>query len=118
VGKKKKDDLLYGFPYVHLNSALLRSNSFKKLTPSEVLIYLHMRNSLFRGDNGYKNVDEKRIRYGPKTAFRDCGVSGATYYRAITKLLEVGVIEEVERGGHGKEGVYNVTCRDWLKEKK
>lgn len=114
MGKKKRDELLYGSPYVHLNSALLRSGSFGKLTPSAVVVYLHMRNSLFRGEDGYKNVDERNVRYGPKQALKDCGVSNATYYRVITQLLDYGVIEEVAGGYHGKEGVYDLTCRGWM----
>jgi hypothetical protein len=62
-------------------------------------------------DNGYTNINEYRVRFGPKFAY---GFSHAKYYRALGELIAVGIVEEIKPGGHGKQGIYNLMTLKWM----
>ena len=92
---------------------LIRHEVWKHLTYAAVALYIYMRASIKDPDNGFRNTDEARVRFGPSDVKR-YWMSKATYYKALDKLLEVGIVEEVEPGSHGRRGVYNLLTLKWI----
>jgi hypothetical protein len=103
-----KDKLwIYADPSVRLPYFLLRSNAFKRIGHPAKTLYILMRMSI-----GDTNFNPMRVRFGPQDAAGY--MHKATYYEALAKLIEYGLIEEIEPGKSGRKGVYNLTTRRWV----
>ena len=111
--KKPEPKWIYAGNNVRIPLMLIRHDVWKSLTYAAVALYIYMRASIKDPDNGFRNTDEARVKFGPADV-RQYGMSKGTYYRALEKLLELGIIEEVEPGFHGRRGVYNLLALDWI----
>ena len=96
--------------FVKLPRDLIRSRQYRLVGPSARDLYVWMLDSMY--DDGNINTSPAKIRYGPKSA-EQMGMSRATYYRSIDKLLHYGIAVEIESNGHGKDSIYDLTAWRW-----
>jgi len=113
--KNKNEKWLYADPSLRIPLLLIKNEVWRRLTYSAIALYIYMRVSICDSDNGYKNMDEQQVKFGPKDAAR-YGMPKGTYYKALNNLLEVGLIEEVQCGSHGRQGIYNMLTLEWIGE--
>ena len=107
----KKDVWIYSDPSVRVPYFLMKHDVWWDLSGSAVKLYLALRCSVKDLENGYRNVKEAHVCFGPSDM--KC-VTQRTYYRASNELLDVGLIEEVMCGSHGKKAVYDLMSVKWM----
>ena len=77
------------------------------------MLYFYMRASVKDQDNGYRNMVEGAVKFGPSDALK-YGMVKRTFYRALNDLLSHGIIELVEAGYGGKKAVYSLLTLEWV----
>jgi len=95
--------------FVGLPISLLDSEVWAELNGSAVKLWMAMVAELTRANGGMEVVT--KIRFGPS---KIPWMYGATYYRSMKELLASGLVEEVKRGSHGKQGIYNLFTSEWM----
>jgi len=90
--------------FVDIPYSILGSPIFQGLTGSACVLYIHMKAEA----DVYQSVDHLEFSHADLAH-----MPKATYYRSVKKLVEAGLIRVVESLGHGKKGVYDLTCDNW-----
>lgn len=96
--------------FVKLERDLIRSRQYRLMGSSARDLYTWMLDTMFEGTPF--NTSPRRVLFGPSDGVKR-GMSRATYYRALDRMINYGVVVEVEVGGHGKRSMYDLTAWKW-----
>ena len=98
---------IYNNPSVRIPHFLIKSDTFKKLPPSAVVLYLLMR----MADHD-TSPSAYLVSFGPSDV-KGC-MHKPTYYSSLSKLIQVGLVEVIQLGTHGRKGIFDLTTTKWV----
>ena len=98
-------------PFMAIPSSVYDSQSWKSLSHPAVCLYISMRASIGSKTDPRPNWKPEMFRFG-HARVKDV-MSKDTYSRALKELEAAGFIEILSEGGHGKEGLYDITTQRW-----
>jgi len=93
--------------FVKLDRKLMENWAFRSAGSFARDLYACMLNSLYNENNGSINKSSRRAAFGPSDA-KVFGIAKTTFYRAVNRLIDLCIIEELEPGGHGRRAVYDL----------
>ena len=112
MGKSKKKELaIYESPYVQLPYMMMKSAEFRSLPGNAFKLYCYMRMAVLDPDGSRNNHNPLRVLFGPSDVR---WMHKTQYYKSLGILLELGIVDELEGGGHGKKGAYDLTYLGWM----
>jgi len=85
--------------------------TWTSLSPTAIKLYIAMRASVLNPADPRANWYPEKIRFGHSRV--KAIMSKDAYSRALKSLIEVGLLEVLEDGRHGREGLYDITATRW-----
>ena len=111
VSKRIGPEWWFEPPFMAIPSSLYDSRSWKALSHPAMCLYISMRASVGSKSEARPNWKPEMMRFG-HARVKDV-MSKGTYTRAMKELEAAGFIEILHEGGHGKEGLYDITSQRW-----